>query len=102
MPSNIGTAKVRLFSATKPQWYVDVEARLDTGATRTSIDEGLADFLRLKESGEVATRSASGRGMRELARLKMEYKNYEYTLDVCLKNREGMNYPMILGRDVLE
>ena len=101
MSTNMGTAVVRLYSSTKPTWFVDVEARLDTGATRTSIDESLADFLRLEEVGQVTTRSASGKGVRDLALLKMEYDGYEYTLDVCLKDREGMSYPMIVGRDVL-
>ena len=33
----------------EPNWVVNVEARLDTGATRSSIDEGFISLLRLEE-----------------------------------------------------
>ena len=100
--SNVGAVKVRLYSATNPSWSIVVDARLDTGAARTSIDIVLADFLRLPTVGSVKTRSANGRGKREIADLRFVYERIEYITDVSLRDREGMNYPMILGRDVLE
>lgn len=100
--SNVGTVKVTMYSATKKEWEVVVDARLDTGAARTSVDESLADFLRLPSVGEIKTRSAHGRRIRELVEATLLYNGTEYTLDVSLSNREKMEYPMILGRDVLE
>ena len=99
--SNIGITKVKLLSETNKEWEVVVDARLDTGASRTSIDESLADFLRLATVGEIKTRSANGRRVRELVELTFVYNKKEYTLDVSLSDRGKMQYPMLLGRDVL-
>ena len=88
----------------EPSWLVSVEARLDTGATRSSIDEGFVSLLRLDElvnEDAIKVRSANGSQKRDTVILVVIDDDEELELEVSITNREHMGYPVILGRDYL-
>ena len=88
----------------EPNWVVSVEARLDTGATRSSIDEGFLSLLRLEEmvnEDAIKVRSANGTQRRDTVVLVVIDDDEELELEVSITNREHMAYPVILGRDYL-
>ena len=50
MQNTLGTKVVGLSNPdNEPNWVIQVEARLDTGASRSSIDEGFISLLRLED-----------------------------------------------------
>ena len=98
----MGTEEVILVADNKGLRDVKVEARLDTGAKRTSIDMVLAEFLRLKGFGEVTVTSTNGTQIRELVELTIIYDGEEYTVEASVSDRGHMNYPVVVGRDILE
>ncbi|MDB2565343.1 RimK/LysX family protein [bacterium] len=88
----------------EPNWVVNVEARLDTGATRSSIDEGFISLLRLEElinEDAIKVKSANGTQRRDTVILVLVEDDEEVELEVSITNREHMGYPVILGRDYL-
>ena len=98
----MGIEEVILVADNKGIWDVKVEARLDTGAKRTSIDIVLAEFLRLKTFGEVTVNSTNGTQTRELVELTVIYDGDEYIVEASVSDRGHMNYPVVIGRDILE
>ena len=88
----------------EPNWVVNVEARLDTGASRSSIDEGFVSLLRLEElvnEDAIKVKSANGTQRRDTVILVVVDDDEELELEVSITNREHMGYPVILGRDYL-
>ena len=88
----------------EPNWVVSVEARIDTGATRSSIDEGFLSLLRLEEmvnEDAIKVRSANGTQRRDTVVLVVIDDDDELELEVSITNREHMAFPVILGRDYL-
>lgn len=86
----------------KPSWGVHLTARLDSGASRSSIDYGVADLFRLKPTGEVTVRNANGKEVRDIVLLLVDDGEETVELEVSVADRSGLTYPMILGRDYLE
>ena len=77
----------------------EVEAKIDTGAYRTSIDVNVARELRLEPTERaVAVRSASGGERRPTVQLTIRLGGREIETIASLAEREHMNYPMIIGR----
>ena len=88
----------------EPNWVVRAEARLDTGASRSSIDEGFLSLLRLEElvnEDAIKVKSANGVQLRDTVVLVVVEDEEEIELEVSITNREHMAYPVILGRDYL-
>lgn len=81
-----------------------VEAKLDTGAFRTSIDINLAKELGIKVSSDrkVFIRSASGQKYRPLVNLTFELAGKKITSDASIVDRSHLNYPIIVGRKDLK
>lgn len=82
-----------------------VLAKSDTGATRTSIDAGLAaeigtgpitDTVRVR-SGSVKTGKS-----RPLVDLVVGVSGRQHTVTASVEDRSHMDYPLLLGHDVLE
>ena len=98
-----GTESIGVSRCTgRPNWIVKVEARLDTGASRSSIDLAFAELLHLDLVGEVKVRNANGVEIRDTVYITIIKGNREVELEVSLADRVSMNYPVILGRDYLE
>lgn len=78
---------------------VQVEAKLDTGAFRTSIDKKLAKELELPETGEmVNVSSASGEGKRPLVKATFFLAGKKIATHASTTDRSKLKYPVIVGR----
>lgn len=78
---------------------IEVEAKLDTGAFRTSIDKKLAEQLDLQPTGETVTvSSASGETKRPLYKATFTLGGRKVTSVCSVIDRSKMKYPVIVGR----
>lgn len=80
------------------------EAKIDTGAARTTVDYNLAATV---GAGPVTTTinvsSASGTDRRPVAKLTLRYEDLEEEIEVGLADRKSqdMDHKMIIGKDIL-
>ncbi|GAA0238897.1 RimK family alpha-L-glutamate ligase [Haladaptatus pallidirubidus] len=82
-----------------------VVAKSDTGATRTSIDLGLAAKLGvgpLKQRTRVRSGLSKTPTTRPLVDIVLGIKGDWYTVTANLTDRSHMSHPVLLGRDVLQ
>ncbi len=81
-----------------------VDAKLDTGAYRSSIDESLARELNIPISNDrkVFIRSASGQKYRPLVNLTLEIAGKRVVSDASIVDRSHLKYPIIVGRKDLK
>ncbi len=82
----------------------EVTAKVDTGASRTSVDSGLAARVGLgRVGGTVKVRAASSAQteVRPLVEARIRLVGKQFLLPVSLADRADMNYPVILGMDIL-
>ena len=81
-----------------------VRAKIDTGADRTTVDEVLADRLRLGPAVSTVTIKASAAGQKVerpvvIASIIISGRIYEVRVGVA--DRSQMRYRVIVGRDIL-
>ncbi|MEW5896086.1 MAG: RimK/LysX family protein [Nanoarchaeota archaeon] len=80
----------------------DIIARIDTGATSSSIDMRLAEELGLKQiPRSKVVKSASGVKKRSLARARIIIKGMEIEEEFTLADRSQMTYKMLIGQNIL-
>ncbi|MBW3013033.1 RimK/LysX family protein [Candidatus Woesearchaeota archaeon] len=78
-------------------------ARIDTGATKSSIDVSIASELKLGPIVKTSrVRSASGNGVRPVIKARIRIKNKTFTGMFTLASREHMNYKILIGRNILK
>jgi alpha-L-glutamate ligase-like protein len=79
---------------------IPIEAKIDTGAYRTSIDETLIKSLGIQIDGnkKVFVRSASGQKYRSLTSITFELAGKKVTSTASTTDRSHLRYPMIVGR----
>ncbi|MBT3406756.1 hypothetical protein HN419_06380 [Candidatus Woesearchaeota archaeon] len=81
----------------------EVLARIDTGATTSSVDVGLAAELGL---GPVIKskliKSASGSGMRAVVKAIMVMENQDKECEFNLADRTHMKYRVLIGQNILK
>jgi len=99
-------------------WKIKLPARIDTGATCSSldardirIDGGMVEFrlpekyggtlLRLPVKGQRSVRSADGRMRRALVDIEICIGTKRILTAVNLTDRSKMEYPLLIGRNVL-
>jgi hypothetical protein len=99
-------------------WGVKVPARIDTGASMTSLDvrdltvrKGLAQFRLPEQHGNVLIslrvirhcniRSSDARERRPVVEMELCVGSRRMRVEVNLNDRSRMEYPLILGRNVL-
>ncbi len=114
--------------ATLKPWGIEVKAKLDSGALTSSLDardielfeqdgedwvrfrlkledqasgETFSDTLERPLYRELAVRGAGGRDERPVVLLKVCMGNTIYEEQFSLRDREEMNYPLLLGRRTL-
>ena len=82
-----------------------VKAKSDTGATRTSIDTGLAADIGagpIKSMTRVKSGSVKSGKARPVVDLVIGIGGTQHTVTASVEDRGHMDYPLLLGRDVLE
>ncbi len=78
-------------------------ARIDTGATSSSIDLKFAERLHLKELENFKIiKSASGVGRRPVVHIRIIIKGQELEGDFTLANRSHMTYSVLIGQNILK
>lgn len=81
-----------------------VEAKIDTGATRTSVDTELAARVGLgpiTDIVKVRAASANQSEVRPLVMAHVRLGEQAFDLPVNIADRKGMKYPVIVGMDIL-
>ncbi len=96
-----GFTEVTLYSQWKYPWSIVVSAKLDTGADRCSIDEGLAEALGLEVVGETTVRNAMGKQKRNLYFAVVEIDEVSYDLELTGSDRTLLKHPVLIGLDVI-
>jgi alpha-L-glutamate ligase-like protein len=81
-----------------------VDAKMDTGAFRSSIDLNLAKELNVPLDGDrkVFIKSASGQKFRPLVNVTLELAGRKITTDVSVVDRSHLAYQIIVGRKDLK
>ncbi|WP_455448495.1 RimK family alpha-L-glutamate ligase [Natrinema thermotolerans] len=80
-------------------------AKSDTGATRTSIDTGLAADIGagpIKSITRVRSGSSKQSKSRPVVDVVVGVGGNQHTVTASVEDRSHMDYPVILGRDILE
>lgn len=82
-----------------------IESKVDTGATRTSIDIELASELGLgpiKDYTVVRSANSKETKKRPVVKCTIKIKGITHDVNVSLEDRDHMTYDLILGRDILQ
>lgn len=80
-----------------------VKARIDTGASQSSIDLKLAKDLGLKNYiGKVNVISANGVKTRDIVEIDYELSGKRIKSNFTLADRSNLNYPVLIGRNDLK
>ncbi|WP_171006703.1 RimK family alpha-L-glutamate ligase [Halalkalirubrum salinum] len=82
-----------------------VMAKSDTGATRTSIDTSLAAEIGagpIKSMTKIKSGSVKGGRSRPVIDLVIGIGGTQHTVTASVEDRGHMEYPLLLGRDILE
>ncbi len=79
-----------------------VAGRIDTGATKSSIDETLATELQVGPVvGTRIVRQAQGRQRRPVVHVKLRIKGRMVEGDFTVADRSHMRFPVLIGQNIL-
>jgi hypothetical protein len=79
-----------------------VRARIDTGATKSSIDNALAKELGLGEIvGKRLVKSAHGSTIRSVVKAKIKLAGQTFESEFTIANRSHMKYRILVGQNIL-
>lgn len=79
-----------------------VLARIDSGATRSSIDSHLVEQLGLGPfKGERTVKNAHGYSSRKLVEVTIELAGKRHTELFTVANRKHMKFPILIGGNIL-
>ncbi len=80
----------------------EVLARIDTGATKSSIDVKLAAELNMGPILKAKlVKSASGTSVRPMIQCKLEIANKRVTSEFTIADRSHMKYRVLIGQNIL-
>jgi hypothetical protein len=93
------TERIRVYG---PKGKKEVLARIDTGATKSSVDVKLAADLRLGPILKAKlVKSASGTGIRPVIQTKIDICNKNITSEFTLADRSHMKYKVLIGQNTM-
>lgn len=94
------TEQVTIYGANKNKTVV---ARIDTGATKSSIDEKFAAELGLGDAHRrVLIKSAHGSRHRGVVNVDVEIKGQRIKAECTLAERSHMKYQFLIGQNILK
>ena len=102
-PTDIGYTEEVVLTGTRGS--ETVRAKSDTGAKRTSIDTRLAAEIGagpIMAISKVRTGSAKGTRSRPVVDVVVGVGGNQHTVTASVEDRSHMEYPVILGRDILK
>ncbi|WP_254529477.1 RimK family alpha-L-glutamate ligase [Natrinema gelatinilyticum] len=102
-PAVIGYTEEVVLSGTSGS--KSVLAKSDTGATRTSIDTGLAADIGagpIKSITRIRSGSSKSAKSRPVVDVVVGVGGNQHTVTASVEDRSHMDYPVLLGRDILE
>lgn len=84
-------------------WKITLNARLDTGASMSSIDSRLAAALGFDPilNDVRVIKSSLGKEIRQVVSLPILYDGQEHLCRFNLADRSNLSFPILLGRDFL-
>lgn len=77
-------------------------ARIDTGATKSSIDKKLAEELHLVTIDTRMVKSAQGKSMRPLVKAQIAFAQKTITATFTVADRKHMKYAVLIGQNILK
>lgn len=81
---------------------VTVIGRIDTGATKSSLDRSLAKKLKLTTIETRIVKSAQGKSVRPLVKTRIILAGKVITGKFTVADRQHMNYPVLIGQNMLK
>lgn len=94
------TSKITIFGKNQQQTVV---ARVDTGATKSSIDKTLAEQLNLVPSQTTKiVRSSLGISHRPVVEIKAKVDGKILTTEFTVAERSHLTYPVLIGQNILK
>ncbi|MFQ6013296.1 MAG: RimK/LysX family protein [Thermoplasmata archaeon] len=82
----------------------EITAKVDTGASRTSVDTDLAAKVGLgpvTDTVKVRAASSAQVEVRPLVQARIQLEGRAFELPVSITDRADMKYPVIIGMDIL-
>lgn len=98
MPTVGLTANVVIFGKMKKE----LVARIDTGATKSSMDTKLAKELGLETLREANVRSANSTNKRAIVVARVAIAGQQYDAEFTLADRKHMKYQVLIGQNILK
>lgn len=77
-------------------------ARIDTGATVSSIDKGLLEGIEHEDIGHKIVRSSHGTTKRRLIAMEIEIGGRKVRGRFTVYDRSHMTYQILIGQDILK
>jgi hypothetical protein len=102
MPRSYDARWVSIKGGEERKWWIRAKAKLDTGAKRCSIDEGLAQALQLPVVGEVNVRNAMGSQVRNIVLASVRVGRTTHEVEMTVADRSMLKCPMLLGKEFLD
>lgn len=94
------TEKIRIFRKKKAKSII---ARIDSGATKSSIDVRLAAELELGPIYKTKiVRSAHGNTLRPVIKVKIKMAGKDIKSDFTIADRTHMKYQVLIGQNILK
>ena len=81
---------------------ITVLARIDTGATKSSIDAALAKKLNLVTIDQRVVKSAHGRSLRAVVKTQIAFAHKIITGKFTVAHRKHMKYQVLIGQNMLQ
>lgn len=82
---------------------MEVDAKIDTGATKSSIDAKLAEELKLGPVIQTKmVRNAHGHSVRPIINVKIEIAGKDIESEFTVADRKHMKYRVLIGQNLLK